>query len=246
MAIAGAAGVGAGNLIGGAPCRRTVNATASSNVGMSPAERAKQIKQLAEMGVAVPEEYRREMAMTGEWETISQRIVTTEQRDSRCIIKPEGGDSKQEIKSEGAPLNIGIKRRRVDGQDEMEEAGERVVRRGWGSTTKGWSDLNEELDLNSLMGKGDTERAVKTEEGISTAQNPDSTAYPPQALSLDAVGDSKDPPVLKKEESQSTLPAMNDLPTHDAVMRIENDNTEETLDTGIVFKKRKAKPVRQR
>lgn len=48
-------GVESGSAVGGAPWRRTTTTanTASSNAGMAPAERAKQVKQLAEMGVLV-------------------------------------------------------------------------------------------------------------------------------------------------------------------------------------------------
>lgn len=207
---------------------------------MNPAERAKQIKQLAEMGVVVPEEFRKEMAMTGEWEIVSQKVIGAEDPE---VVKHESGDSKQDIKSE-APLNVGVKRRRVEGQDEMEEAGERVVEKGWGSTTRGWSDLNEELDLESLMGKGDTERPVETEEDASTEQTTTSTLNPPQPLS-NTTSNSESAPPLKKEDSQSALPTLDDMPSHNAASPIKHE-TKGTLDSGIIFKKRKPKPVRQR
>ena len=227
---------------GGAPWRRTTTATntVSNNAGINPAERAKQIKQLAEMGVVVPDEFRKEMAMTGEWEIVSQKAIGAEDPE---VVKHESGDSKQDIKSE-APLNVGVKRRRVEGQDEMEEAGERVAKKGWGGTTRGWSDLNEELDLESLMGKGDTERPVKTEEDAATEQTTTSTLNPPQPLS-DTTSNSESTPRLKKEDSQSALPTLGDMPTHNAASPIKHE-TKETLDSGIIFKKRKPKPVRQR
>jgi len=60
------------------------------------------------------------MAIAGDWQNLSQKVV-------------------EEPFSE-APLSKGVKKRKYEGQQEDEEekeaAGETVVRRGWGATTK--------------------------------------------------------------------------------------------------------------
>ena len=239
--------LGAGDTEGsastGAPWRRVPNNTTSSNAAPNPAERARQVKQLAEMGVTVPEEFRRELAMTGQWETVSQRIVKVE--DHGSIKQEEGADAKRVVKNE-APLNIGVKRRRIEGEDDMEDAGESVVKKGWGSTTKGWSDVSEELDLEALMGqrpepiqkeiKSEDESPVQPSEAISDA--------PHTAIAQDpgAYSDSQSP--LKKEESLPTAVSIDKVPSYD-INTPSKEEAEEALNTSVVFKKRKRKPMRQ-
>ena len=207
----------------------------NAKVGLSPADRAKQIKQLAEMGVAVPEDFRREMAMTGEWETVSQRIVQSDGQGSG-IVKQEDGDSKQDIKIEDeAPLNIGVKRRREEKEDEAEAGGEAVRRRGWGSSTKEWGG-DEELDLEAMMG------SKTKEEPSSTGQAP-SPGHLFDEIAEESIetGQAEQPP-LKKEESASALPSLDAVPGFGDITSVKQDPNE--LSNGIVFKKRRAKPVR--
>ena len=232
----GVAGSGGGPTVDG-PDQKAKTSYGGQNVkmGLSPADRAKQIKQLAEMGVVVPEEYRREMAMTGEWETVSRRVIHSEGQGTG-IVKQEDGDSKQDIKIEdGAPLNIGVKRRREDREDEADDGGGTMGRRGWGSSTKEW-DGNEELDLEAMMGS-------KTKEELnSTAQ----VSCPGHLLDRTADESAEtgqlEPPPLKKEESASTLPSLDAVPGYDGAPSVKQDP--DGLGTGIVFKKRKARPAR--
>lgn len=86
--------------------------------------------QLAEMGIAVPAEYRGEMALAGDWQVVSQNPV----------------ESGQE--TENAPsLSVGIRKRKFEGQEE-EDAGETVQNKGWGSTTKRYpSHAHKDLDF---------------------------------------------------------------------------------------------------
>ncbi|KAJ5324545.1 Zinc finger U1-type [Penicillium atrosanguineum] len=74
-------------------------------------ERKKQIAQLAEMGVAVPEEYRGDMALAGDWQTLSETKVDTEGL-------------------EGAAKSIGVRKRKHDGDEEDEHIPEPVARLG--------------------------------------------------------------------------------------------------------------------
>jgi hypothetical protein len=88
------------------------------------------------MGIAIPEEYRGEMAMAGDWRTVSERVLGANDEDY--------GDQKP-----GNVLSVGVRKRKFEGQEEEEEAGETVVRRGWGTTTRsypGSKDEDDELD----------------------------------------------------------------------------------------------------
>ncbi|OAP60742.1 hypothetical protein AYL99_05744 [Fonsecaea erecta] len=100
----------------------------------STADRKRQWAQLAEMGIKVPEGFRSEMAMAGDWQVVSQQ--TTDETPSE------------------APLSKGVKKRKYEGQDEEEEekkeAGEAVVRRGWGAATKRYPG-HDKADLDDLL-----------------------------------------------------------------------------------------------
>jgi hypothetical protein len=114
----------------------------------SVADQKKQWAQLAEMGIKVPEQFRPEMAMAGEWSVISRKISDEPQQET--------------------PLSIGVKRRKIEGQeDEEEEAvSQTIVKRGWGSTTKHFpGERNVDLDnlLSGTISLGKKERAAQPE-----------------------------------------------------------------------------------
>lgn len=101
------------------------------------------------MGIKVPEGYRSEMAMAGDWQTLSQRTV-------------------DEMPSE-APLSIGVKKRKYEGQEDDEEekqtAGEAVVRRGWGAATKRYPG-HDNADVDELLSGS---IAVKKERPLASS-----------------------------------------------------------------------------
>lgn len=114
----------------------------------SAADRQKQIQQLVDMGVAVPDEYRADAALAGDWKIMSQRKIEEPVLDET--------------------LNKGVRKRKFEGQEEEEEAGETVVRRGWGSTVKRYpgednDDLEALLSSNVLQKKEEPE-IVKKED----------------------------------------------------------------------------------
>ncbi|KIW67403.1 hypothetical protein PV04_06662 [Phialophora macrospora] len=185
------------------------------------ADRKRQWAQLAEMGIKVPEEFRSEMAMAGDWQTLSQQVVVE------------------------APLSTGIKKRRYEGQEDDEEekeaAGEAVVRRGWGAATKTYPDRDnaglDDLLSGSISVKKETPGPqIKGEGGTSVKQ--ESNPAPNQGGS--EAGDFTSPrvdaqsnynsvkPKLVKEEPQSTQPP------------IPKDHVPEEASVPV-FKKRRAK-----
>ncbi|KAJ9647885.1 hypothetical protein H2199_001661 [Coniosporium tulheliwenetii] len=149
----------------------------------TPEERKRQAAQLAEMGVAIPEEFRREMAMVGDWQVTAERPVFPG-------VKKEEED--EDVKPEA--LNIGVRKRKFEGQEEVEEAGETV---GVGTVKK---------------------QAEEAEPG----------------------------PRIKKEESEEGATSL--LIDSEPATAAESDikAEKEAPATGIVFKKRKAKVIRQR
>lgn len=220
-------GSGAGSSLG-APWRRAAAAAPTRMLRQATvADREQQLAQLAEMGVAVPEDFRKEVAMAGEWQTLSETPLdeVTGER-----MKNEEGN----VKLEG--LNVGVRKRKFL-EDQAEEEAE-AQRNVWGSTTKSYPGLKAgdqaEEDLNNLLGK--------TKMGLSAAaekksqnQNPHDYLAPAAAVS-----EKKTPSIIKKEPSDSDETTSNlhhpeSAHANPATIKVEGEPPP------IMFKKRKAK-----
>jgi hypothetical protein len=192
----------------------------------TPSQRKQQLAQLAEMGVSIPDEFRPDMAMAGEWQVTSERIV-----DDENDKKPDA-------------LALGIRKR--EPEDEDEEAIEAKKRR-WGTAIRTYPTEKEDIDLDALLnnttrkGKGP---AVKLEAEAEV--KPEIKVESEVALNDSGqIEDSKDAvqvPVIKKEPSLDEAPKLpNDIPAADV-----KQEADEPTSTGVVFKKRKAKNIRQK
>ncbi|TPX25612.1 hypothetical protein DIZ76_011067 [Coccidioides immitis] len=118
----------------------------SASLSVNKEQRKSQMEQLAEMGVAIPEEFRPEMALAGEWKTVSETLVTDSTgRDTAAMVK-------------------GVRKRKLDGQEEGEEGEEDETsgvvpdqqrpRKVWGSTFKSHPGLGEDdEELEALLSK---------------------------------------------------------------------------------------------
>lgn len=194
---------------------------------VSVAERKKQIAQLVEMGIAVPDEFRGEMAMAGDWRVVSQRPV-------------------EETASEG-PLSVGVRKRKHEGEEEEEEVGKVVATRGWGSTSRRYpvADEGSAPDLDALL-SGVT--SVKKDDAVPDLKNEESEEKSTLTFAKDEKAEIKNeletpatanPALVKKEESARSFEPVNsslhDIPT-----------VEEALVAGVVFKKRKPKSIREK
>ena len=230
-----------GSKSGGAPWERksAISPTpVSGKEQATPGDRKRQLAQLAEMGVAVPEDFRREMAMAGDWQTTSERLVY-----ENDFMKKEGDE---DVKPGG--LNVGIRKRKFEGQEEQEEAGETVIRRGWGSTIRTYPGAEgDEDDLNTLLKS--TKRLTREGEGLQSL-GIGQLFQPEQADSLDTTKESMpalDAPAIKEEESAGfggILDTILDPRTIEAPL--VSLKQEDPPNSGVIFKKRKAKPIRQK
>lgn len=207
-----------------APWRRAAAAPTGTLRQATPADREQQLAQLAEMGVAVPEDFRKEMAMAGEWQTLSETPL--DEVTGERMKKKEG-----DVKPEG--LNVGVRKRRFL-EDQAEEDAE-VRRNVWGSTTKLYSGPSggeqEEEDLNVLLGKTMMAMSAGAEKKF---QNQPPYDHHPPAAALE-----EPPSIIKKEHSDSdeTNPNFHHLESAHA-------NPSAKLEGGsppFMFKKRKAK-----
>jgi hypothetical protein len=191
----------------------------------TPAQRKQQLAQLAEMGVSIPDEFRPDMAMPGEWEITEQRII--------------GEDGEKKV--EATAMGIHTKRPL---EEEDEEAIEAKKRR-WGSTYRTYPGQEDHEDLDALLnnmtkGKGPLIKAEVKEE--VKAETKDEVELSEQALETSAsfvkVSSAVSPPPIKREPSDTADMELPQDPT-------TKDEADESAPAGPVFKKRKAKNSRQ-
>lgn len=211
----------------------------------SAEERKRQLKQLADMGVAVPDEFRGEMALAGEWQTVAVKSLAS---DAPSAYKDAN------LSESGALLNVGVRnKRKAEEEIEEEEAlealskGERKAprRAGWGNSFKAYPGAkggDPGDDIEALLSGA---KKVKTEEG-KTEEDADEPVKKEESAEDDGV---------KKEEGDedvkadpvATEPKLSDIPP----VKTEEDAPEAKEDTGaggggVVFKKRKGKTMRQK
>ena len=214
-------------------------ASVNGNQQVTPADRKRQLTQLAEMGVAIPEDFRREMAMVGDWQTTSEKLIY----EDDFVKKEEAGDVKP-------GLNVGVRKRKFEGQEEEEEAGETVVRRGWGSTIRVYPGPGgDENDLSTLLKS--TKRVIRDGEALQRLGSGDSS-LPEEADSRVTIKETQpglDSPTIMKEESVDSVGVSDTVPHETAVVQAPPESVkqeENPPDSGVIFKKRKAKSIRQK
>jgi len=191
----------------------------------SAADQKRQWAQLADMGIKIPQQARSEVAMAGDWSVVSNDITTTGEKREKS-------------------LSVGIKKRKLEGQeDEATEDGGLAGRR-WGNSTKRFpgrdsTDLDDllsgpltvikkdkqESPVTSIPGK----QAAQDQTGIQSIDgDQDLTSGHLDRQETDRAVKSEDNLLVKEEETH-------DAPAGSTVDRIPEE-------TPIpVFKRRKAK-----
>ncbi|KAI5244864.1 hypothetical protein E4T43_03494 [Aureobasidium subglaciale] len=116
----------------------------------SVAERKRQMEQLAAMGVAIPEEFRRDMSIRGEWSTVSETPIYSKS------VKPDADAEDDDTKA------FGVRKRKLD----EEEQDLNMAPKAWGSRLKSYpgSKGNDEVDLDALLSSATTKKEVKSED----------------------------------------------------------------------------------
>ena len=198
----------------------------------TPAERERQLAQLAELGVAVPEEYRRRVAMAGDWQTLSERAFY---------------DVKEEDDSKLDSLSMGVRKRQREGDEEEEEAGEMVVKKGWGSTVRAYpgATTDGDGDLDELL-RGTQVIARRNQNSISTGDGEPvhrSVVNSQENATTTQLQPGPNEPIIKREESldSKVIPEAIINGNSGSMPQIKQEDGSELL-----FKKRKPKQLRQR
>ena len=126
-------------------------------------ERRRQMAQLAAMGVAIPNEFRQDMAMPGDWQVVETKPVEGEYRDQK--------------------IAVGVRKRKLEGgtdgtgysDDEGREYGGERRRPKWGTGTKSYPRQREVEGVDDLLSRSirlkdvavEDEVGVKKEEGTN-------------------------------------------------------------------------------
>jgi hypothetical protein len=202
-------------------------------------ERKRQMQQLADMGVAVPEEFRKEVALAGEWERVSVKPVVTSET---MRVKSEGGEANIDS------LAFGIRKRKFEDQIEEEAIHAAVKKQAWGSKFKTYPGRagNGDDDIDALLGGLVTKEAnvdantdVKKETG-SEESDPSTAADPEHA------------PLIKDEEAHVGSGSFEKLAAPETAstgIKAEEESNlsavPELPGAGIVFKKRKPKVAKK-
>lgn len=189
----------------------------------------KQRAQLAEMGVSIPSEFRSDMAMPGEWQVTAERV-----------IDPEGEEKKPEA------LALGV-RKRVVGEEE-EELNEAKKRR-WGSTYRTHPTEEEDNDLDTLLSNA-TRKGKEPETKVETKVEVKEEASDPPGIP-EPTSEGALPVSAVKTESPSGLDGQDEAEAAkvlDSIPPISEakPEIEDLIAPGVVFKKRKAKNIRQK
>ena len=201
-------------------------------------ERKRQMQQLAEMGVAVPEEFRKEMGMAGDWQTV--KVTRIEQ--------PPPGLKDEDSKDAVA---FGIRKRKFEDQEEEEailgtgDAASAVSRknRAWGARMKAFPGAKNGTgdDLDALLGG-----VVVKRKGEVVAADDEVPADTDALQGVKGEGEAEDDaPALKKSDSHEEQEAAEKIGALAGDAPIKTEEAEEQKPiipapgAGIVFKKRK-------
>ncbi|KAJ2895062.1 hypothetical protein MKZ38_006969 [Zalerion maritima] len=252
----GAGGSGSGGAGGGLRGREERNDVKIGGItaNATKEQRQAQLEQLAAMGVAIPEELRRDMAMAGEWTVTTTRVVK------------EAGDREDQkgTTSEGVKANEGIavgmrgkKREVTDEEKETEEAVRGLFKKrkggAWGRPGRDpFSERDGENELDGLLegfGKGKSEEVeakaenyvreeVEGEDGVKTEARREDGGEPKVKAE-----DADDNDGEKKVNLGDLPPVKNEA---ESAIDIGAAAAAEPEVPVVVFKKRKPKNMRQR
>ncbi|KFY00378.1 hypothetical protein V490_01381 [Pseudogymnoascus sp. VKM F-3557] len=193
----------------------------------TPSQLKQQASQLAELGISIPDEFRGEMAMPGEWQVTAQRLVA-----------PEGeGEKKPEA------IGFGVRKRAAEDEDEETVQAKKSK---WGSAYRKHPGADTENDdLDELLSRV---TAPKVDPGaLETKQEPISDTA--ETTKVEAADGS----VVKAEPDETpgikTKPSLDEAPLpaeSAAATGVDVKQEEGEAVGGVVFKKRKAKPMRNK
>ncbi|KAI1473268.1 uncharacterized protein F4812DRAFT_44574 [Daldinia caldariorum] len=197
-------------------------------------QRQRQWEQLAEMGIDVPTELRREMAMAGEWTVTSKRIIDDTPKVDDSDTKPQNIDA----------IASGVRKRPKPEGEADEEEEEKAIKslfkkpKKWGRDTKHAPEDDAELDalLSSALTKPPKSEDDPQQPSEEKANLPSETKENPlPSIKKEETTDGEALWSIKSEPQESHI----DTP-------VKQEDEAENGPSTVVFKKRKPKNIRQR
>lgn len=192
--------------------------------------------QLAEMGVAIPDEFRGEMALAGEWKTVSEKVIKEDKDEDESGLNATSGASA-----------VGVRKRKHEGDgdgdgDDEDEDGKgrdppRFVSRGWGSAMKQYpGSQGEDEDLDALLESTKGIKKAKPSEPDADETKGDSNA-PVKSEQADETT-AADTEGIKKEDETSGVDTI-------STPAVKEEPKGEEAAPGVVFKKRRPKAIKK-
>lgn len=217
---------------GGGAAQRRGGGGDGSGGALGGEERKRQVEQLASLGVSIPDAFRPDLAMAGEWTVTSTTVVQQNDENNNPDAIARGVHKRE---------------RKTEEEEEAEEAAKGLFKkpRRWGRDPKTAVDGGSE-DLDALLGGGLVVAAKKMKEeeeeekqpmkGEEEPSNDDDTTQIPNEISAVANSDKSAVP------SPQTMAATTIKTEDEGAARAPSD----TSAPAVVFKKRKPKNVRQK
>jgi hypothetical protein len=175
------------------------------------------------MGVAIPDDFRGKMALPGEWQVTEERIIE------------EDGEKKPDA------VALGVRKRVAAEEDEEEQE---AKKRRWGSTYKSHPGAADDGDLDVLLSNATRkDKGVKKEEDL-VKQETKSENSPSEVPSRPVENEVKSDTTVKQEEVKSE-PGEDPASIQDVKPALLAEDVTDPAG-GVVFKKRKAKNIRQK
>lgn len=181
-------------------------------------DRQRKLEQLAALGVAVPDHDRHDMAMPGEWKTVSTTVLKPQ-----SIV--EAGDEADD-KSGTEPFESRKRRTEADSGSD----GEHRQKKRWGTSLRVYPGADaggeSDADLDALLAASLTRKPAKTELAESSVK-------------LESTNAADDPPNLKRSDSEEQAAIKASLAATADVAPADSPGAD-AASAAIVFKKRKA------
>jgi hypothetical protein len=188
-------------------------------------DRKRQMAQLAAMGVAIPEEFRGDVAMAGDWTTVARRGGEMEEKGTNALTSAE---KKRKMKDRG------------EQEDEEEQEEGPANRRGWGRALKKFPTDRKggKDDLDDLLGG-----PIMLKKAESDLQDHDHVKEEDVVKAQDGVKDESEAKGDWKRDVKDEPTEDISLPELSAAESKPPQQLEPSAPP-VVFKKRKVKPIK--
>lgn len=157
------------------------------------------------MGVALPDAARGDLAIAGDWKTVSEQVV---------------GEVNEDGEFKAVSLNKGVRKRMLDEEEEEQRAAGEVItkKKGWGHTYKSFpGSKSGGDDIESLFGKKapktepdqEIKGEIKQEDGVKAEAGEEGLAGALQDIPTAEEAAARNADIaVKKEEGTPAAPAV--------------------------------------